>query len=296
MDAIVAAVAASSMPESGADDQGGDTDADDEVAKLSDAAQARDQHDHASGTADHTITEYKLLHRAIFSPTDGTEDLRELIDSGIDIDCTDDAGYTSLMVAINSGKGERATVLIRAGADVTKVNVSGFSAFHWAAAKADVRALKQLAQAGAASIDGLRAALAAKTDTGKTPKDLAADPRARVWLERLELASYAELELFACGKSLETATATLAPPSPPRSVAPIAASLLTMAVDVAAWGTDSLTREFFDATDRLLWDGSDEVLDGDSITISKPGPDDPKALRSSWAEAPVWASSGALGF
>ena len=191
------------------------------------------------------------------------------------------------MVAINSGKSERATCLIRAGADVTKVNASGFSAFHWAAAKPDVRALKQLAQAGASSIDGLRAALALETDMGKTPKDLATDPHARAWPERLEAASDGELELFACGKSLETATATLAPPTPPRTmdtVAPIAASLLSMAVDVAAWGADSLTREFFDA-----WDEATGTMD-----IKQVG-DDPKALRG-WVEAPVWANSGALGF
>ena len=197
-----------------------------------------------------------------------------------------DAGYTNLMVAINSGKSERATVLIRAGADVTKVNDSGFSAFHWAAAKGDVRALKQLAQAGASSIDGLRAALASRTDMGKTPKELATDPHSRTWLERLEVASDGELELFACGKSLETATATLAPPTPPRSAAPIAASLLSMAVDVATWGADSLTREFFEAWDEA----SGANLD------SKRGGDDSKRRRCGWAEAPVWATSGALGF
>ena len=191
-----------------------------------------------------------------------------------------DAGYTCLMVAINSGKGEHATCLIRAGADVTKVNVSGISAFHWAAAKPDVRALKQLAQAGASSIDGLRAALASETDMGKTPKDLATDPHARAWLERLEAASDGELELFACGKSLETASATLAPPTPPRTmvtVAPIAASLLSM-----AWGVDSLTRAFLDA-----WDEATGTMD-----IKQVG-DDPKALHGL---VPVWAKSGALGF
>ena len=62
------------------------------------------------------------------------------------------------MMAINGGKGERATLLIRAGADVTKVNAAGLSAFHIAAAKPALIQLKQLAQAGAESIDGLRAA------------------------------------------------------------------------------------------------------------------------------------------
>ena len=68
------------------------------------------------------------------------------------------------MMAINSGKGERATLLIRAGADVTKLNAAGLSAFHFAAAKPALVQLKQLAQAGADSIDGLRAALAAEND------------------------------------------------------------------------------------------------------------------------------------
>ena len=50
------------------------------------------------------------------------------------------------MLAINGGKGERATLLIRAGADVTKVNAAGLSAFHIAAAKPALIQLKQLAQ------------------------------------------------------------------------------------------------------------------------------------------------------
>ena len=197
-------------------------------------------------------------------------------------------GYTNLMMAIDGGKGERATLLIRAGADVTKVNAAGLSAFHIAAAKPALIQLKQLAQAGAESIDGLRAALKAKGDTGKTPKDCAKDPQTRAWLERLEAASDGELELFACGKSLETAAATLAPPTPPRTLgtyAPIAAGLLSTAVDVATWGVDSVTREFYEALDDAA--GTLEYI--------RPGGDDSKVLRN-WLEAPVWANSGALGF
>ena len=198
------------------------------------------------------------------------------------------AGDTNLMMAIDGGKGERATLLIRAGADVTKVNAAGLSAFHIAAAKPALIQLKQLAQAGAESIDGLRAALKAKGDTGKTPKDCAKDPQTRAWLERLEAASDGELELFACGKSLETAAATLAPPTPPRTLgtyAPIAAGLLSTAVDVATWGVDSVTREFYEALDDAA--GTLEYI--------RPGGDDSKVLRN-WLEAPVWANSGALGF
>ena len=192
------------------------------------------------------------------------------------------------MMAINGGKGEHATLLIRAGADVTKVNAAGLSAFHIAAAKPALIQLKQLSQAGAESIDGLRAALKAKGDTGKTPKDCAKDPQTRAWLERLEAASDGELELFACGKSLETAAATLAPPTPPRTLgtyAPIAAGLLSTAVDVATWGVESVTREFYEALDDAA--GTLEYI--------RPGGDDSKVLRN-WLEAPVWANSGALGF
>jgi hypothetical protein len=192
------------------------------------------------------------------------------------------------MMAINGGKGERATLLIRAGADVTKVNAAGLSAFHIAAAKPALIQLKQLAQAGADSIDGLRAALKAKDDTGKSPKDCAKDPQTRAWLERLEAASDGELELFACGKSLETAAATLAPPTPPRTLdtyAPIAAGLLSTAVDVATWGVDSVTREFYEALDDAA--GTLEYI--------RPWGDDSKVLRN-WMEPPVWAISGALGF
>jgi len=285
MDPIVAALAAGSTPESHFDDQDGETD--DEVAQHTDGASEGEQSPgHNPGTF--TITEYQLLHRAVFSPTAGPEELKQLLEKGIDVDCTDHAGYTNLMMAINSGKGERATVLIRAGADVTKVNASGLSAFHFAAAKPALVQLKQLAQAGADSIDGLRAALAAENDMGKTPKDCAKDPQTRAWLDRLEAASDGELELFACGKSLETATATLAPPTPPRTLdtyVPVAASLLSMAVDVATWGVDSVTREFFEA-----WDDATGTME-----YIKPGGDDSKVLRN-WVEAPVWANSGALGF
>ena len=282
MDAVVAALARGSTPEPHSDDGDGDTD--DEVAQHTDGASEGDQ----SSEPNFTITEYQLLHRAVFSPTAGPEELKQLLEKGIDVDCTDHAGYTNLMMAINGGKGERATLLIRAGADVTKVNAAGLSAFHIAAAKPALIQLKQLAQAGAESIDGLRAALKAKGDTGKTPKDCAKDPQTRAWLERLEAASDGELELFACGKSLETAAATLAPPTPPRTLgtyAPIAAGLLSTAVDVATWGVDSVTREFYEALDDAA--GTLEYI--------RPGGDDSKVLRN-WLEAPVWANSGALGF
>ena len=281
MDAVVAALARGSTPEPHSDDGDGDTD--DEVAQHTDGAS-----NGASEPGHFTITEYQLLHRAVFSPTAGPEELKQLLEKGIDVDCTDHAGSTNLMMAINGGKGERATLLIRAGADVTKVNAAGLSAFHIAAAKPALIQLKQLAQAGAESIDGLRAALKAKSDTGKTPKDCAKDPQTRAWLERLEAASDGELELFACGKSLETAAATLAPPTPPRTLstyAPIAAGLLSTAVDVATWGVDSVTREFYEALDDAA--GTLEYI--------RPGGDDSKVLRN-WLEAPVWANSGALGF
>ena len=282
MDAVVAALARGSTPEPHSDDGDGDTD--DEVAQHTDGASEGDQ----SSEPNFTITEYQLLHRAVFSPTAGPEELKQLLEKGIDVDCTDHAGSTNLMMAINGGKGERATLLIRAGADVTKVNAAGLSAFHIAAAKPALIQLKQLSQAGAESIDGLRAALKAKSDTGKTPKDCAKDPQTRAWLERLEAASDGELELFACGKSLETAAATLAPPTPPRTLgtyAPIAAGLLSTAVDVATWGVDSVTREFYEALDDAA--GTLEYI--------RPGGDDSKVLRN-WLEAPVWANSGALGF
>lgn len=286
MDAVVAALARGSTPEPHSDDGDGDTD--DEVAQHTDGASEGEQYDQSSEPGNFTITEYQLLHRAVFSPTAGPEELKQLLEKGIDVDCTDHAGYTNLMMAINGGKGERATLLIRAGADVTKVNAAGLSAFHIAAAKPALIQLKQLAQAGAESIDGLRAALKAKGDTGKTPKDCAKDPQTRAWLERLEAASDGELELFACGKSLETAAATLAPPTPPRTLgthAPIVAGLLSTAVDVATWGVDSVTREFYEALDDAA--GTLEYI--------RPGGDDSKVLRN-WLEAPVWANSGALGF
>ena len=89
MDPIVAALAAGSTPESHFDDQDGETD--DEVAQHTDGASEGEQSPgHNPGTF--TITEYQLLHRAVFSPTAGPEELKQLLEKGIDVDCTDHAG------------------------------------------------------------------------------------------------------------------------------------------------------------------------------------------------------------
>ena len=91
MDPVVTALAASSTPEPhfGTDDRSGDMD--DEVAQHTNAASEGDSHDHSNDTA-YTITEYQLLHRAVFSPAEGTEEVKQLLDKGTDIDCTDHAG------------------------------------------------------------------------------------------------------------------------------------------------------------------------------------------------------------
>lgn len=86
MDAVVAALARGSTPEPHSDDGDGDTD--DEVAQHTDGASEGDQ----SSEPNFTITEYQLLHRAVFSPTAGPEELKQLLEKGIDVDCTDHAG------------------------------------------------------------------------------------------------------------------------------------------------------------------------------------------------------------
>ena len=89
MDPIVTALAAGSTSEPHFDDQDGDTD--DEVAQHTDGASEGEQYDQSS-EPDFTITEYKQLHRAVFSPTAGPEELKQLLEKGIDVDCTDHAG------------------------------------------------------------------------------------------------------------------------------------------------------------------------------------------------------------
>ena len=89
MDAVVAALARGSTPEPHSDDGDGDTD--DEVAQHTDGASEGEQYDQSS-EPNFTITEYQLLHRAVFSPTAGPEELKQLLEKGIDVDCTDHAG------------------------------------------------------------------------------------------------------------------------------------------------------------------------------------------------------------
>jgi|TARA_B110000196_G_scaffold279342_1_gene258897 hypothetical protein len=90
MDPIVTALAAGSTSEPHFDDQDGDTD--DEVAQHTDGASEGEQYDQSDTPGTFTITEYQLLHRAVFSPTAGSEELKELLQKGIDVDCTDHAG------------------------------------------------------------------------------------------------------------------------------------------------------------------------------------------------------------
>ena len=111
------------------------------------------------------MAEFQRLHQAVSSPTAGTHELQELLRSGAvsTVDASDPAGYTCLMLAIKSGKGDRALLLLQAGADCTLVNASGWSSFHWAASTNDVRVLTSLVQrACVASPKALRAALAAQ--------------------------------------------------------------------------------------------------------------------------------------
>ena len=88
MDAVVAALARGSTPEPHSDDGDGDTD--DEVAQHTDGASEGEQYDQSSEPF--TLSEYQLLHRAVFSPTAGPEELKQLLEKGIDVDCTAHAG------------------------------------------------------------------------------------------------------------------------------------------------------------------------------------------------------------
>ena len=70
-----------------------DWDTDGEVAQHTDGASEGDQYDQSvHQSTGFSISEYQLLHRAVFSPAEGTEELRQLLDKGTDVDCTDHAG------------------------------------------------------------------------------------------------------------------------------------------------------------------------------------------------------------
>ena len=90
MDAVVAALARGSTPEPHSDDGDGDTD--DEVAQHTEASEGEQNDQSSEPGVNFTITEYQLLHRAVFSPTAGPEELKQLLEKGIDVDCTDHAG------------------------------------------------------------------------------------------------------------------------------------------------------------------------------------------------------------
>ena len=85
MDAVVAALARGSTPEPHSDDGDGDTD--DEVAQHTDGASEGEQYDQSSEPGNFTITEYQLLQLCA-----GPEELKQLLEKGIDVDCTDHAG------------------------------------------------------------------------------------------------------------------------------------------------------------------------------------------------------------
>ena len=140
------------------------------------------------------------LHRAVIGPGSGTDKLRQLLRtaSSTAIDSSDPAGYTILMAAIKGGKSDRAVMLIDSGADITPLNASGWSAFHWAASINDAPVLNRLAHRACDLPDGLatlRHALASATASDKRPSELCSQMEVGVWLERLAVASDAELEL-----------------------------------------------------------------------------------------------------
>lgn len=125
------------------------------------------------------------------------------------------------MLAVKNSKTDRALALIAHGADLGCINAAGWSVFHWAAAKDDMRCLTTLAQQTyAESAEALWAALAARTASGKTPGELAGI-EARAWLTRLQgMTNEEELQAFFFGGSFASSSnppqqAPAPPPAPP---------------------------------------------------------------------------------
>lgn len=137
---------------------------------------------------------YQRLHRAVTSPGTGVAALlRELSVTGIDINSTDQSGFSCLMVAVKNGKTERALVLIDHGASLTQANTAGWTAFHFAASCGDLSAMTAMAaQAGCEDIDMFMDDLLGRlTRGGKLPKDLATGV-CRSWLEKAEACADAD--------------------------------------------------------------------------------------------------------
>ncbi|MCI0745230.1 MAG: ankyrin repeat domain-containing protein [Verrucomicrobia subdivision 3 bacterium] len=75
--------------------------------------------------------------------------IRDLVESGMDVNIRNRFEWTPLMVAANEGHGPIVEYLISKGADVAAVNKFGASALAYAALRGECRAIQMLLDAGA---------------------------------------------------------------------------------------------------------------------------------------------------
>ena len=73
----------------------------------------------------------------------------ELLDSGADVDVTDEGGGTPLGAAAIGGQAETVDLLLASGADVNRKDDRGWTPLHWAAHNGDPGIVGKLLEKGA---------------------------------------------------------------------------------------------------------------------------------------------------
>lgn len=96
------------------------------------------------------MTKEELNKKLIYTSARGnTEQVRELLDAGADIDIQDKFGRTALMLSAAYGRADTVKLLLDAGADIDRPSKYGWGALHYAAAWGHTGVMELLIQAGA---------------------------------------------------------------------------------------------------------------------------------------------------
>ena len=96
------------------------------------------------------MTQEELNKKLIYTSARGnTEQVRELLDAGADIDIQDKFGRTALMLSAAYGRADTVKLLLDAGADIDRSNKYGWTALMQAAMWGHTGVMELLIQAGA---------------------------------------------------------------------------------------------------------------------------------------------------